>query len=184
MMIRISGNIWLIRIQPSPSRVIMPLRRAKHVRRRQPDHRRQQRRDDGDLEAVDPTADELMVLLAQRRPVVLEREVLRDEGGVELDELARPLERHRQHPEEREAEEDDVARRAPRTGSSSLRLGLVVTITSPPSAGPRGRRRAPGDHEHHRAPERRRRSRTGRTRTPGCRRTASAAGSSRPARPR
>ena len=42
-------------------------------------------------------------------PVVLEREVLRDEGGVELDELARPLERHRQHPEEREAEEDDVA---------------------------------------------------------------------------
>ena len=29
MMIRISGNIWLIRIQPSPTRVITPLRRAK-----------------------------------------------------------------------------------------------------------------------------------------------------------
>ena len=65
MMIRISGNIWLTRIQPSPNFEIQPARAREDVRRRQADERRQDRGDHGDLEAVQAGVDELGVV--QRR---------------------------------------------------------------------------------------------------------------------
>ena len=68
MMIRINGNIWLIRIQPSPTPRDHALAPREDVGRRQPDRRRQQRRHDRDLEAVDGAPDELVVLLGQREP--------------------------------------------------------------------------------------------------------------------
>ena len=75
MMIRISGNIWLIRIQPIPIRVITPLRRASTYAAGRPMIVVSSAVTTATLRLLMRAADELMVLLGQRDPVVLEREV-------------------------------------------------------------------------------------------------------------
>jgi hypothetical protein len=76
------------------------------VRGRETDEADQDRGRRRDLEAVPRGVRDVGV--PQDLAVVVERRLGRDEGRVQLDELARSLQRHREQPEQREAEEDDV----------------------------------------------------------------------------
>src|SRR3989442_1814502 len=74
------------------------------IRGRQRHEHREQRATERELQAVRRAAHE--VLLAERREVVVDGRVNRDERWDESDELARTLERRREHPEKREREEE------------------------------------------------------------------------------
>ena len=156
MMIRISGNIWLSRIQPSPTPRDDALAPREDVGRRQADRRRQHRRRDRDLEAVERARDERWFSSVSASAVVLERRSLAGSSdGWSSDELARSLERHRQHPEQREAEEEHVGEHARRTGTCASAVGSRRRSPRLLHPAPEVEDQHAGDHDHHRVAERR-----------------------------
>ena len=107
MTIRISGNIWLSRIQPRPTLEIRPRCRARTYAAGSPITTVRIAVTLDDLDAVPGGVQE--AVLVDGVDVVLERRLGWDQVRVQRDQLLRPLERDGEHPEQREPEEQHVA---------------------------------------------------------------------------